>query len=424
MRLQIKNFAKIKEADITLDGITVIAGENNTGKSTVGKILYAFFNSMHNYPIQVKDQKINRINNIINNFFYVCESKYNFRNDYSKEYSKVMSEYLNQTKLEDTDILFNFFIDKYPDINKDELNTTLENVKNTLGISDKDIFFNLVSSTFNGVFYNQVNNLNNLTDAEIKVTIQNDTSDLLFSKGFCSQIVSPILVTHSAVFFDDPNTLDCLSLNKYIRSSTLTRKLRNMLSSLDGYTDETPDVISDIINNEKLKEIYALLDKANIGSLVKQERGKYMYNNNNLIKPLEIENLSIGIKAFVLLKSILEANLIHDKDVLIFDEPEIHVHPKWQILYAEVLVLLQVTFNLTLVITSHSPYFIDAINLYAAKYNALKNCNFYLSEMEDNEVTFENVTRNINKIYKKLADPFDTLDTLRYELEEEGKLQL
>ncbi len=424
MRLQIKNFAKIKEADIKLDGITVIAGENNTGKSTVGKILYAFFNSMHNYPTQVKYQKINRIRNIINNFFYVCESKYNIRNDYSKEYSKVMSEYLNQAELEDTDILFNFFIDKYPDINKDELNTTLENVKNTLGISDKDIFFNLVSSTFNGVFYNQVNNLNNLTDAEIKVTIQNDTSNLLFSKGFCSQIDSPILVTHSAVFFDDPNALDYLSLNKYIRSSTLTRKLRNMLSSLDNYTDETPDVISDIINNEKLKEIYALLDKVNIGSLVKQERGKYMYNNNNLIKPLEIENLSIGIKAFVLLKSILEANLIHDKDVLIFDEPEIHVHPKWQILYAEVLVLLQVTFDLTLVITSHSPYFIDAINLYAAKYNALKNCNFYLSEIEDNEVTFENVTRNIDKIYEKLAEPFDTLDTLRYELEEEGKLQL
>lgn len=37
MRLEIKNFAKIKEADITLDGITVIAGENNTGKSTVVK---------------------------------------------------------------------------------------------------------------------------------------------------------------------------------------------------------------------------------------------------------------------------------------------------------------------------------------------------------------------------------------------------
>ena len=32
MRLKISNFAKIRFGDIKVDGITVIAGENNTGK--------------------------------------------------------------------------------------------------------------------------------------------------------------------------------------------------------------------------------------------------------------------------------------------------------------------------------------------------------------------------------------------------------
>ena len=45
MKLVIKNFAKIKAADIALNGITVIAGENNSGKSTVGKLLGAVFHS-------------------------------------------------------------------------------------------------------------------------------------------------------------------------------------------------------------------------------------------------------------------------------------------------------------------------------------------------------------------------------------------
>ena len=59
MRLEIKNFAKIKEADITLDGITVIAGENNTGKSTVGKILNSYFKHLKNTLIElrVKEKK-------------------------------------------------------------------------------------------------------------------------------------------------------------------------------------------------------------------------------------------------------------------------------------------------------------------------------------------------------------------------------
>lgn len=40
MKICLKNIGKIKEADIELDGITIIAGDNNTGKSTIGKSVY------------------------------------------------------------------------------------------------------------------------------------------------------------------------------------------------------------------------------------------------------------------------------------------------------------------------------------------------------------------------------------------------
>lgn len=40
MNLELKNVGKIKYADVELNGITVIAGENNTGKSTIGKMLF------------------------------------------------------------------------------------------------------------------------------------------------------------------------------------------------------------------------------------------------------------------------------------------------------------------------------------------------------------------------------------------------
>jgi len=36
MLVTFKNTGMIEKADIRLDGLTVIAGENNTGKSTVG----------------------------------------------------------------------------------------------------------------------------------------------------------------------------------------------------------------------------------------------------------------------------------------------------------------------------------------------------------------------------------------------------
>jgi len=49
MKLLIKDFSKIHEATIEFNGITVIAGNNNTGKSTVGKILFALFNSVNQH---------------------------------------------------------------------------------------------------------------------------------------------------------------------------------------------------------------------------------------------------------------------------------------------------------------------------------------------------------------------------------------
>jgi len=46
MELQLKNIGMIKEANVKIDGLTVIAGENDTGKSTVGKALFMMLKSI------------------------------------------------------------------------------------------------------------------------------------------------------------------------------------------------------------------------------------------------------------------------------------------------------------------------------------------------------------------------------------------
>lgn len=43
---------------MTINGITVIAGENNTGKSTVGKALYIMFNSFLDVKQRVDEERI------------------------------------------------------------------------------------------------------------------------------------------------------------------------------------------------------------------------------------------------------------------------------------------------------------------------------------------------------------------------------
>lgn len=58
MHLKLRNFGVIKEADIELDAITVIAGENSTGKSTVGKALYAIVTGLsETTPLKIFEKK-------------------------------------------------------------------------------------------------------------------------------------------------------------------------------------------------------------------------------------------------------------------------------------------------------------------------------------------------------------------------------
>ena len=57
MKLTIYNFAKIEKADIEMNGITVLAGENGTGKSTVSKVLYGIFNTFYDYDSKLKKLK-------------------------------------------------------------------------------------------------------------------------------------------------------------------------------------------------------------------------------------------------------------------------------------------------------------------------------------------------------------------------------
>ena len=64
MELHIEHLAKIEKADIRLNGITVIAGENNTGKSTVGKALFAVINSLSGIQGKIEQERQQSLNKV------------------------------------------------------------------------------------------------------------------------------------------------------------------------------------------------------------------------------------------------------------------------------------------------------------------------------------------------------------------------
>ena len=65
LRLKISNYKAINEADIHLNGITVLAGENGCGKSTISRWLYYLVNSIEKYNDFVFAEYIARISSFV-----------------------------------------------------------------------------------------------------------------------------------------------------------------------------------------------------------------------------------------------------------------------------------------------------------------------------------------------------------------------
>ena len=62
MNIKLTNIGKLTSANISINAITVIAGENNTGKSTIGRALYLYLDSLKDIDIYVQNDMIITLN--------------------------------------------------------------------------------------------------------------------------------------------------------------------------------------------------------------------------------------------------------------------------------------------------------------------------------------------------------------------------
>ncbi|RGC51819.1 AAA family ATPase [Absiella sp. AM29-15] len=232
-------------------------------------------------------------------------------------------------------------------------------------------------------------------------------------KNECEEYERNFEIQHKAIFIDNPFIMDELNPSSKITSTTdkMIYDLLHMKSEIDD------NLFTSVMAKDKVKKIFEIMNNAINGNVIQTSDGEFYYKDDGASEPLNVCNLSTGLKSFALLKLLLERGLLENRDVIIFDEPEIHLHPQWQVVYAETIVLLQKYFDLTIVVTTHSPYFLDAISLFSKKHEIDNKCNYYLSGIDEDNVKIENVNDHLDLIYQKMASPLDILNTIRYDLE-------
>ena len=437
MRLVIENLAKISKAEIMLDGITIIGGENNTGKSTIGKAVFSIFKSFYKIDDIVNINRCTELAEILfssleeckNNMIeliFVVEKSYFELEKFNDNYKNIFA--LDTTKEEEIEKLRKIVNEIYDELKNDypelklEFEGVVENavdriISTNLNVSNLSIKKTRLISCFKNVFNNQINNINSNLPTSIEAYIK-DKKVFVNINGNSVEFNSDLVFTNSATLIDNPfiiNKLYNRETDDYIPVNDLLLKLKEAARLAN---DIDKNLISKTIAQDKLTDVLNIFEKTLHGKLARSNSNKLSYIEEGNSQPTDIINLSAGLKSFVILQLLLECNQIKEKDVLILDEPEIHLHPEWQLIYAEIIVRLQKIFDLTVLITSHSPAFIRSIECFCDIYDRMDVLNVYKTvkdEKQKNCCILENISYSeygVTELYEQLSQPFEELERL------------
>lgn len=182
------------------------------------------------------------------------------------------------------------------------------------------------------------------------------------------------------------------------------------VKSLEAALEITED------NNNADLEVEKLI-KEILGGEIKKENGELFFVRENGIKT-HMKNTSSGVKQVAIIQTLLNNNELEPNSFLIMDEPEVNLHPEWQIKFAKILVLLVKELDLSIYIASHSPFFIEAIELYSQYYDLIDDSYFYLTQKaEGYQYDIMPVdSNNLEAIYRNLGQPYDILDKIKMDL--------
>jgi predicted ATPase len=411
MLFEITNIGKILNASIEMRGITVIAGNNNTGKSTYGKILYCMFNAFCNAEDAIRKERKRNIENIILRSFHI-----------SRYHSLPMGGLINniiehQSSVEELrDILKGAINNKTvitnEKIESDTIDVVIENIIRSGKVTDEQIQKTIVNRFLRSEFGNRIIHVNHTEKTGIvSLTIKGSKLSVSIENNDCTDFTDNVGIIYNALYIDTPFILDELTNFSRVRGGIGHRDY--LFKSLSKSFDDV-SVVDEILTKQQFQRVLSNIRNVVDGEF-KQIEGDWMFQEEGLNTPLGMFNLSAGTKPFLIIKRLLEAGEIKEQGVLVFDEPEIHLHPEWQLKYAELLVALQKEFNLNILLTTHSPYFLNAIEVYSQKAGTSPYCNYYLSETQGDGCSVKEVTNNLDLAYQKMAKPFQVLENLRYQ---------
>ena len=446
--LEIEGFGLINEANIEINKINIVGGVNASGKSTASKLLYCYLKAMSltrkEYALEAILPTINKYINYMAQPDPYCKNDLPDRFTTDDNFNDILSAYAEANKIFESLINSGFFqipeeilyemdseIKRYIFIIFDKNETAYSSIVKSLFKYESLLDFEGNSSFYSDSFKSSVSYQpsNLFKDYDFIVERRFDLESKNFSfddldENFIYLTEGDYDFLSNVCYMDSISIFDLdFFMNSQRRNNGLyeyKQHIEDLLRQLKSKKDESDlsqesiDKITDVTNNIT-NIIGGTVYRKDFGSMYpfRSKRG-YIFNPIDSDEKFNI-NLSSGIQQIGVIQILLSNYKLQPKSFLIIDEPEVNLHPEWQIKFAHILVLLAKELDINLYLNSHSPMFIEAISLYSKYYDLIDETNFYLTdESENGKFNFRKISPDdMGAVYENLTSPFDELDKIK-----------
>ena len=405
MKISVQNFGIISDASIEINGISLIAGPNDSGKSTIGKIFYSLVRGLNPDEDIFITEKNDTIRKFYQNILRIL------RDDKNIDISIYQTNRINDEWISSIETLAENFVGtqknqllRFCKIIKYQNEIEFNSIENK-NIEISNYFLTEFNDEIQPVFNDEKITSIFIDDLEGTATLQYD---------FNPQLNKNInIFFNNSFFIESPSLIDNSLQDSILYEKRFSREKKSHLKF--ALANESNLILDDDFQITEIDTIISIISKIVNGKLVVDDFQGVVYEKEG--HEINIDNVALGIKGFGLIQLLLKNNQLNSRTLLIIDEPEIHLHPNWQVLYAEILVLLSKKLEIPILLTSHSPYFIEALKAFSEKYEFEEKTNFYFSQKSKDNLSAKiiDVSNDISPILMSISEAYFKISDIENE---------
>jgi len=395
--LKVENFGKLSDAKIRIGRFTVFAGPNNTGKSTISKLLYSLFDGMN------ANHALVHFNNLVNPLQYSLnrlelwddesnDSPLSVFNDEIKKMEDLIKscsiddlEEINEQlpKIHDSVVRLKEQCEKFKAniqrLSSSEQNSVIkgniEDLENELDVLCEEIkkanaekF--VISGIQDKIYRNLVENFQVASLSSMRMR-QEDTSKIVIDnvgtfefqnsdfvhfsieKTGLKQLqdYSKVIYLESPIYWKLKSALENSRRNPRFYYSPSERQ---RLTGVPGYFYDLAEALKEEYSGDAVfSELYENLTSKDVmgGKLTISEIGELKFQEDE--RSFSLHLTAMGVVNLGILALLIERKVIDKGAFLFIDEPEAHLHPSWQVTIAKTLFELAKG-GVNVVIATHS----------------------------------------------------------------------